>query len=210
MNLFILTLLKIMPLNRATRGGGLLENYLSFLRMKKAKELINKYKKSGIILDIGCGVYPNFLMSINFTQKFGVDLTINNNYYDNLNLKLINHNLSQNSKLPFPRNFFDVITMLAVVEHFDKANLIRIFHECNSVMKEGAILVITTPPVWCNSLLKIMTLLKLVSSVEIEDHKSQFSFLDLENLLVKANFKRKNIKMDYFEFYMNSWICVLK
>ena len=79
-------------------------------RMKKAKKLIKIHSKHGKILDIGCGNYPILLVNSKFNEKYGIDQTISNVQYKNQSLKLLKHNICSNSILPFPRNFFDVIT----------------------------------------------------------------------------------------------------
>ena len=199
-----------MPLVRITRGYGLLENFLSIQRMKRAHKLIKKNNKKDVILDIGCGSYPLFLINSNFNQKYGIDQAINNTEIKGLNLIIRRFNISIDSKLPFKKNYFDVITMLAVIEHLDNEQISWILKECYSVLKKNGVLIITTPAKWSSFLLKIMAKLHLISDEEIKEHKSTLNLKELKNMLLMANFNQRKIQKGYFEFLMNLWLCVKK
>lgn len=56
-----------------TRGYGFLERFLAIQRLKMANSLIPSDLRTGSILDIGCGLYPLFLMNIDFSKKYGLD-----------------------------------------------------------------------------------------------------------------------------------------
>jgi len=195
---------------RVTRGYGLLEYFLSNQRMKVAINIIKKNKKNGIILDIGCGSYPFFLIKCDFYKRVGIDKEINNRDIKKKNLTLYNHDFLINNKLPFQKNHFDVITMLAVIEHIECKNVIKILKECNSILKKDGLIIITTPTKWSFFLLKILAKLYLVSKKEIEDHKCSFSLKSITKNLCKANFKKETIRGGYFDFFLNSWIYTKK
>ncbi len=194
---------------KVTRGFGVLENFLSIQRRKKAENLIKAYNKQGRILDIGCGVYPFFLSHCNFEEKYGVDKEIKDLSIKSLNLNLIKYDLS-NEKLPFQENYFDAITMLAVIEHLTLFQVNLILKNCYLMLKNNGILIITTPAKWSDILLKTMSKIHLVSPEEINEHKHSFSLPDIKNLLIKANFRRENIQGDFFELFLNLWICAVK
>ncbi|MFX1316873.1 MAG: class I SAM-dependent methyltransferase [Promethearchaeota archaeon] len=195
---------------RLTRGFGLFEDFLSQKRMKIAKNLIKKHNKSGSILDIGCGSYPLFLINSNFNEKYGIDKEILDVKIKHLNLSLIKHDIHLDGKLPFQHNFFDVITILAVIEHLEYNQIYKIVEECYSKLKKNGILIITTPAKWSNYPLKLMAKLYLVSPEEIKEHKNAFRLSELNQILLKANFKQSNIQKGYFEFFLNLWICAKK
>ncbi|MFX1308501.1 MAG: class I SAM-dependent methyltransferase [Promethearchaeota archaeon] len=195
---------------RMTRGFGLLEEFLSIRRMKIAQKLIQTHKKSGSILDIGCGSYPLLLINSRFNEKYGIDQSITTIKFKHLNISLIKHNIHINGKLPFSREHFDVITMLAVIEHLEYSQVYKIIKECYSILKENGILIITTPAIWSYYPLKIMAKLYFVSPEEIKEHKKGFSLSELNRILMKANFKETNIQKGYFEFFLNLWICAKK
>lgn len=199
-----------MPFKNVTRGFGVLEKFLSIQRMIIAQKLIKKYKKSGKILDIGCGTYPLFLINTNFEEKFGIDQEIKNMEVKLLNLHLKKSNIRSNLKFPFKENYFDVITMLAFIEHLGTKQLERILKKSYSLLKKDGVLIITTPASWSDIPLKIMAKLRLVSPEEIHEHKNLYSLKELNNSLIKANFKQTDVKSGYFEFFLNLWCCARK
>jgi len=193
-----------------TRGFGLLETFLSHQRMKIANKLIKEHDKNGTILDIGCGTYPKFLINSNFNLKFGIDKEINNIEIKNQGIKLINHDILMDSKLPFQKESFDVIAMLAVIEHIKFDNINKVLKNCYSLLKEKGIIIITTPAKRSDSLLKIMAKLNLVSKQEIEEHKNSYTINQLHKILLNASFVPEKIDKGYFEFFLNLWICAIK
>ncbi len=199
-----------MSSEKVTRGFGLLEKFLSIQRMKRAQKIIKKFKKSEYILDIGCGSYPLFLINSDFDVKCGIDQEVKEMEIKSLHLHLKQHDICANLDLPFKDNYFDVITMLAFIEHLDSVQLLKVLKESYSMLNEGGILIITTPAMWSDIPLKIMAKLHLVSPDEIEEHKKAFNLIELNNLLLKANFKQENIQMGYFEFFLNLWACAKK
>ena len=58
---------------RSTRGFGLLESFLARRRGSLAKSFIPLTGPKGRILDIGCGTFPSFLLSLRHQEKFAVD-----------------------------------------------------------------------------------------------------------------------------------------
>lgn len=101
-----------------TRGSGLLEGLLAKKRSAKANSLIKDFHRKGRILDIGCGSYPYFLMTVDFKEKYGVDPVLDMSKIKNGKIILKKLDVTE-QKLPFADNNFDVITMLAVFEHID-------------------------------------------------------------------------------------------
>lgn len=193
-----------------TRGFGLLETFLSVKRMKIAINLIKKHNKKGRILDIGCGNYPFFLKNIDFEEKYGVDKGICDANFKRQNLKLINCDICINPTLPFKQKNFDVITMLAVIEHLDPDQIYKILNNCYFLLKKNGILIITTPAKWSDLILKFMAKINLVSSEEIKEHEGAYTLREINNILLKANFLQEKVQNGYFEFFLNLWICAIK
>ncbi len=195
---------------RATRGFGILENFLSIQRMKLAQKFIKKYNKNGKILDIGCGAYPLFLINSDFQEKVGIDQIITPIKIKNLNLSLNNYDLTEKNALSFQKNTFETITMLAFIEHIDPKKVDSLFKNCYNLLKKGGILFLTTPAKWSHLPLKIMSKFRLVSPDEIKEHKYAYYLQELVNKLKKSGFKQENIEKGYFEFFLNLWICAKK
>lgn len=182
-----------------TRGFGLLENFLARKRAKMADKLIPKELREGRILDIGCGNYPYFLINTHFKEKFGIDRIVSHNFKD---ITLKSFDIATHTRLPFQDNFFDVIAILAVVEHIEPEKLVNVLRECNRTLKRGGRLIITTPVNL--KLLRLMSKFRLISPKEIEEHKVVYHPTELVQFLEQANFKEVNF--GYFEFCLNSWV----
>jgi len=198
---------------RTTRSFGLLEEFLARKRAQRANNLIPQSYRSGRILDVGCGTYPAFLLLTAFTEKYGIDKTYSALWQTELkdrSLTLMNHDIEHEAPLPFRDDYFDTVTMLAVFEHITHDNLPRALRELNRVLKRGGLLVITTPAKWTGFILNGMARLRLISSLEIKDHKGLYTADIIFTTLQHGGFSLENIKLGYFEFYMNTWVTAIK
>lgn len=198
---------------RITRSFGFLEEFLAKKRAQRANSLIPQSYQSGRVLDIGCGTYPTFLLLTAFSEKYGIDKTYSALWQPELknhSLTLINHDIEHETPLPFHDEYFDTVTMLAVFEHITHQNLPRVFQELNRVLKRGGLLVITTPAKWTGFILSGMARLRLISSLEIKDHKALYTADGIITTLQHGGFTLKNIELGYFEFYMNTWVTAIK
>ena len=192
-----------------TRGYGIIEKFLAKKRAKIANKFIPLTLRNGRILDIGCGTTPFFLIHTKFAHKFGLDPFVNNNIMTK-KIKLKRFDIEKNIKLPFNDNYFDVVTMLAVFEHIDQDKLTDILKEIRRVLKIGGRFILTTPCLWTDKILRIMSRLRLVSQKEIEEHKCAYSHSSLVSYFMNGGFDKNKIKLGYFEFYLNNWAYVDK
>lgn len=198
---------------RATRGFGLLEEFLAKKRAQRADSLIPQSYRSGRILDIGCGAYPSFLCLTAFAEKYGIDKTISSLWQKEIkrhSLSLMHYDIESEASLPFRDEFFDTVTMLAVFEHISHKNLPTVIKELHRVLKRNGLLIITTPAKWAGFILKGMARLRLVSHEEISDHKALHTPDSIITVLRCGGFTPKNIALGYFEFYMNTWVTAMK
>jgi ubiquinone/menaquinone biosynthesis C-methylase UbiE len=194
-----------MPKKNVTRGYGLLENFLSRKRAHKANKLISNDLRAGRILDIGCGTTPFFLISTKFKEKYGLDPLVNLPGSE-VNITIEKFNTEYKNKLPFNNDFFDVVTMLAVFEHIDQNKLINIIKEIRRVLKPKGRFIITTPASTANKLLKVMSMIGLISSEEFEEHKGVYNHISITRYLIKAGFDGKKINFGSFELFLNNWV----
>jgi SAM-dependent methyltransferase len=202
-----------MKTSHIVEGYGPLDVFLAKQRYKIAQRRINSAKKSGRILDIGCGSVPLFLTSVNFTEKFGLDKNIEASVAEEMKKKgivLINHYIEKEEKLPFEEDFFDVVSMLAVFEHIEPEQLVRIHREIHRVLKPGGIYVMTTPAFWTEGLLKFLVKLRLISGVSISEHKDSYDKAKVTSVLQAAGFAKSNLRFGYFELFMNMWGTAVK
>ena len=195
-----------------TRGNGLLEGFLARQRSKMANALIPQDARGGCILDIGCGSYPYFLFNTSFHEKHGLDRISNSAALDagNSGITLKNFDLESEVQLPYENDTFEVVTMLAVLEHLEADKIISIIKEVHRVTKKGGVFVVTTPSWWTDNLLRLLARLKLVSSEEIDEHKTAFSQQKVSHVMSRAGFNDDSVQTGSFELGMNIWAVARK
>jgi SAM-dependent methyltransferase len=196
-----------------TRGYGFLEGFLAKQRCRMANSLICPAYRRGRILDIGCGAYPFFLLNTEFSNKYGLDKVMaevsRNRIYDR-DVTLLNYDIEKENTLPFPAGYFDIVTMLAVFEHIEPERLPEMVIEIHRVLRKDGMFIITTPAEWTDRLLRFMAKLRLVSPVEIEEHKDAYSHSRISAILQQANFSKEKLRLGYFELFMNIWATATK
>lgn len=189
-----------------TRGKGLLEPTLARLRMQRANGLIPTSLREGRILDIGCGSYPYFLTHTAFREKFAVDqLQMPPETAAQHRIEFFTLDLNTEPHLPFAAEYFDVVTLLAVVEHLDPDNMALLFRESCRVLKPGGRLILTTPAAWSDGLLRFMARINLVSAEEIHEHAFAYTLPLLGWHFGQAGFQMSKVKFGYFEMMLNMW-----
>jgi 2-polyprenyl-3-methyl-5-hydroxy-6-metoxy-1,4-benzoquinol methylase len=202
-----------MPKSAATRGYGLLEEFLSKQRASLVNKKIAPHLRQGRILDIGCGNYPLFLMGTVFSEKYGLDKIVQqtgNELFKTHKITLQNFDMENENDLHFNDDYFDVVTMLAVIEHIEPDRVTIILKEIYRVLKPGGMYILTTPAPWTDSLLRFMAKLRLVSPSEIEEHKSTYSHSKISSILQNSNFSSEKLQCGYFEMSMNIWATAIK
>ncbi len=194
-----------------TRGKGLLEPMLADLRAQRANKLIPPTLRIGRILDIGCGSYPYFLAHTSFAEKFAIDqLPLPQQTASELKIESFTLDLEIEPHLPFENDYFESVTLLAVVEHLDPALMAKLFKEIYRTLKPGGMVVLTTPAAWSDGLLKFMASINLVSAEEIHEHAYAYTLPLLGWYFGQAGFEMTKTKFGYFEFMFNMWATAQK
>jgi len=194
-----------------TRGKGLLEPMLADLRAQRANKLIPSPLREGRILDVGCGSFPYFLAHTSFKEKFAIDqIPLSSNTASALRIESFTLDLEVEPHLPFDNDFFEAITLLAVVEHLDPALMAKLFKEVYRVLKPGGMVILTTPAAWSDGLLKFMARINLVSAEEIHEHAYPYTLPLLGWYFGQAGFEMTRTKFGYFEFIFNMWATARK
>ncbi|MGD1018000.1 MAG: class I SAM-dependent methyltransferase [Verrucomicrobiia bacterium] len=188
---------------RFTRGHGLLEPLVAKLRARQANRLIPARLRSGRILDVGCGSQPYFLSHTSFREKYAIDQLTPAGGGENIAFHALD--LNTDPKLPYEDCFFQVVTMLAVVEHLNPSSLVQLFREIHRVLAPGGLLVATTPASWSDGLLRRMARTGLLSAEEIFEHKYAYTLPLLGWYFGIANFSMDRIRFGYFECGLNMW-----
>lgn len=186
-----------------TRGHGLLEGFLAGQRARQANRLIPAELRRGRILDIGCGSYPYFLAHTEFQEKFAIDQLSPAAPVEPVQWHVLD--LNHTNRLPFETAFFNVVTLLAVVEHLNPANLIGLLEEGHRVLQPGGRVILTTPAAWSDGLLRLMARLGLVSAEEINEHQFSWTLPLLGWCFGRAGFAMKAVRFGYFELFLNLW-----
>jgi SAM-dependent methyltransferase len=201
-----------MTASSVTRGHGYLEGFLARRRCHRADSLISQDLRSGRLLDVGCGTFPLFLTRCTFATKYGLDKVVGDAHgaESSDGLHLMNFDLERQDTIPFDDDFFDVVTALAVFEHIEPDRLVRLNAEIRRVLKPGGQYVMTTPASWTGGILKVMAHLRLVSRVEIEEHKGAYSLAQVRTVLERAGFQSETMRSGHFELFMNSWVVAAK
>ena len=108
--------------------------------------------------------------------------------------------------LPFASGAFDVITMLAVLEHLsDPVNMVK---EIERVLKNDGRLVITVPGKAAQHVLEFLSYrLKIVNSDEKRDHKKYYNCDELKKLFYQTGMIMEY--HGYFQMGMNNF-CIIK
>jgi ubiquinone/menaquinone biosynthesis C-methylase UbiE len=195
------------------RGYGPLDMFLAKQRHKMARKKIKSANEAGRILDVGCGNYPLFLLNVNFSEKYGLDKISQSKPDEDIikqGIALINSNFEEVEKFPFEKDYFNVVTMLAVFEHIIPENLVKIHREIYRVLKRNGIYVMTTPAYWTDYLLRTLAKLRLISDIEIKEHKGRYNHFMISSILQAAGFPENNIQFGYFELFMNLWVTAVK
>lgn len=189
-----------------TRSFGLLESFLASRRANIANKFIPAFYRKGRILDIGCGVFPVFLLKTDFKEKYGMDSALKIIKTGRKNIHFSSLNAEKGKPLPFRDNFFDVIVLLAVLEHLEGDSVEFILSEIRRVLKKNGRFILTTPSPWAGGLLKLMARLRLISQEEINDHKGSRNYYKVVAFLRKVGFNQSDIRKGHFEFFLNNWV----
>jgi SAM-dependent methyltransferase len=195
------------------RGYGPLDLYLAKKRCKMAARHLREVRHRYRILDIGCGAYPLFLTQIDFVEKYGVDQGVSKHLQESAmrqGIALKAMDLQKETVLPWESNSFDAVSMLAVFEHIEPANLPFLLAEIYRVLKPQGRYIITTPAPWAARVLQFLAKLKVISPVEIADHRGAYNHKALKTYLADAGFEGDKMKFGYFELFLNLWACADK
>lgn len=176
------------------------------LRWMRLQRVLPHIPKNSILLDVGCGRAAAFLkaVSLHVKQGFGVDFKVKDEEF----LNITTTQIKLDTHLPFKDCSFDIVTMLAVLEHIENEQ--QILKEVYRVLIPGGKLIITVPSVWSQPVLEFLAYkLKIVSEAEIRDHKRYYNRQKLKTVLVEIT-GFQEFHHQYFQFGMNNFCTVVK
>lgn len=158
------------------------------------------------LLDIGCGWEARLLRSIEDHIGSGVGIDFKAPLIRTQ--KLQTYALSLSDKLPFDDQAFDVVTMLAVLEHLAQPEAILL--EIARVLRPGGGLILTVPSHAAKPVLEFLAYrLHILSSEEIRDHKKYYGREELYGLIYVCSGLRI-IKHNYFQMGFNNFVFAQK
>lgn len=183
-----------------------LERYLSVARARVADSLILPRHRWGRILDLGCGDDMLFLKYVrfNYREKYGLDKHIKKIKDDRSSESVkrdqrrgIVHgwwaihrkrqDIDENTKLPYPNNYFDTVTMLAVFEHLH--NQVEVLKDVRRILKPYGRLILTVPSYRAEPIIKTLTFFGLLDKKLTEEHHKKEDQWGIRNSLFKAGFE---------------------
>lgn len=180
----------------------LLEPILRKIRINKIKKNI---PKNCILCDVGCGFNAKFLLDVSdyISEGYGFDKKIDNKWINNIYIQ----NAEITDNIPLEDASVDCVTLLAVLEHLN--NPTKVLSELYRILKFGGVLILTTPSPFSKPILEFLSFkLKIVSPVEIADHKHYYSKKELIKILEDMGFK--NIEAHSFECGLNNLAVAFK
>lgn len=178
-----------------------LEPILRKMRIRRVLPYLREHTDCRL-LDIGCGWDASFLKSVEPYIKSGVGVDFKAPILTAG--KIRTERLILQDHLPFADDSFDLVTMLAVLEHLEhpKAILLEIYR----VLRPGGKLVLTVPSKAAQPVLEFLAFrLGVVSRTEISDHKNYYDRESLTALLEEVGLMVATHR--YFQFWMNNF-CV--
>lgn len=160
-------------------------------RANETIKIIKKHKYQGNILDVGCagGIFLQTAIENNF-NAYGIEVSryAVETAEEMLKLKI---ELGTLEKCSFKNKFFDVITLLDVIEHFP--NPCISLQKINDLLKDDGIILIYTPNI--NSL-PFYTIKEGWGIIAPEHHTYYFSPKTIEMMLNKNGFIIKKLWFD--------------
>jgi SAM-dependent methyltransferase len=181
----------------------ILEPILRALRIRKVLPVIRQYPDC-LLLDVGCGCDYRLLKTVRPFIKGGIGIDFKVEKYEGDKIKTMPMMITDH--LPFESESFDVVTMLAVLEHLsDPLSMMR---ETERILKNGGSLVLTVPSKIAKPVLEFLSYrLKIISADEIREHKKYYNCDELEKLFSQTGMSIEYHR--YFQIGMNNF-CIFK
>ena len=178
-----------------------------FIRTLRAHQALARIKRNAVVLDVGCGKECFLLREIKDRAKFcyGIDRKIKN--WKNERIEIREFDFDLFIPFPFPDEFVDQVTSLAVLEHVNNPKfMLEQIYRC---LKRDGQIILTTPSRAAKPVLEFLAFkLRLIDEEEIRDHKYYFSKQELVALFKQVGFK--NVQHRYFECGFNHLVTAQK
>lgn len=179
-----------------------------FIRSIRSRRIRSQVESTDVVLDFGCGQENWFLRSSSkaISAGIGIDPHLNLNFDPDLqppNIQAKRCTIAEFGNETSTQ--FDVVTWLAVIEHFHSEEAETFLSTCASLLKPNGRIVLTTPTPRSKPILEFLAYkLHFISEDEIRDHKIYYNKRKMETVLQRSGFRMT--KYQTFQFGFNSLI----
>jgi ubiquinone/menaquinone biosynthesis C-methylase UbiE len=192
-------------------------SFVGFKKPKTPEEIVEYFKhiyaykyasdfvENKLVLDLGCGVgYGTNELSNKASLAIGIDIWKEGIRYAHKKYNQSHFLIASALNLPFRDSCFNIVTSFQVIEHIEKKNVIQYLHEIKRVLKNGGMLIISTP----NRKLRLLPFQKPWNP----DHKKEYDAKELDRIIKKVfkNFKilglfatKKTYLVEYYRVKQN-------
>ena len=191
-------------LQEAYLKEALLEPLLRRMRIGQVLPTLLRHPDCSL-LDVGCGWEARLLKSVEPYVKRGVGIDFKAPSIATPKLTTITATLAD--RLPFSDAEFDVVTLLAVLEHLSQPR--AMVKEIARVLKPGGQVILTVPSLAAKPVLEFLAYqVGIVSEAEIRDHKCYYDRKSLEVLFAGSGLAIDQHR--YFQLGMNNFLLATK
>ncbi len=182
--------------NMSERDWNALDKFIAWIRYRQ----LDKFVKEGFrVADVGCGRKGALLYRYKNKIKYGLGFDFRQHDHEDGNLKFVNN--KGWADLSFEGHAFDLVFLIATLEHLDDAN--KMFLDIRNICDEGGIFVMTTPTIIAKPILEFMAFkLHIINEAEILEHKHYYNKEEIKKLYEANGFTM--LKYKKFCFGMNS------
>lgn len=149
------------------------------------------------VLDIGCGQGELFNRIKKIESYVGLDPDLDK-AVDNDKFHLIPGKFPQDFK---SNQKFDVIIMLAVLEHLPSSIWEELYNTCKVILEPGGLIIVTVPDPKIDHILSFLLKLKLIDGMKLEEHHG-FQPSDTLKIFKPDHFRLKAYKQ--FQLGLNN------
>jgi len=186
--------------SRLALKEALLEPLLRRMRIRQVLPVVLRHPACRL-LDIGCGWEARLLRAVEPHVASAVGVDFKAPRIATAKITTIASTLADT--LPFPDASFDVVTLLAVLEHL--AHPRAMVEEIARVLRPGGEVVLTVPSKAAKPVLEFLAYrVHLVSEAEIRDHKAYYDASTLRTLLKDSGLRV--LRHRYFQLGMNNFL----
>lgn len=176
-----------------------LEPILRKMRIRRVLPVLARFPACDL-LDVGCGWDARLLRSIEPLIGRGTGIDQKAPELASAKLNIVRARLDD--RLPFADGSFDVVTILAVLEHLDDPH--SILREIRRVLRPNGALVVTVPSHFAKPVLEFLAYkLGIVNADEVRDHKRYFGRRDLDTLFRQCGLRMESHR--YFQAGFNNF-----